>query len=65
MQEIQELNKKLKKSREETNKIKKQFEAVKMKRFNLFSECLDCVAAEIDSAYKVSIFRVFSAMLFT
>lgn len=56
MEQIQEINDKLKKLREETNRINKQFETIKMKRFNLFSECLDCVTTEIDSIYKVSIF---------
>lgn len=64
MQQIQEINNNLKDSYKECNTIKAQFEAVKMKRHQLFSECLEHVSTEINSIYKVSIFDNSYTILF-
>lgn len=56
VQQIQELSEKLKELREKFNSVKKQFETVKKKRYDLFSKCLEHVAAEIDPVYKVGTF---------
>lgn len=56
-QQIQEINKEFKRLYKSTNEIRKRFETVKMKRYNLMSECLERVAAEIDPVYKVGTFN--------
>lgn len=55
MQEVREINTRLKQSYKKCKTIKTQFYAVKAKRHKLFSDCLECVSANIDSIYKVSI----------
>ncbi|XP_070169774.1 structural maintenance of chromosomes protein 1A-like [Polyergus mexicanus] len=52
IQQIKDINKKHKELRIKSNNIGKQFEKVKAKRHKLFSDCLECITAEIDSIYK-------------
>ncbi|XP_011704616.1 PREDICTED: structural maintenance of chromosomes protein 1A-like [Wasmannia auropunctata] len=51
-QEIQKINTNFQNCRKKCNEIQTQFELVKAKRYKLFSDCLEHVAAEIDSIYK-------------
>ncbi|XP_011872803.1 PREDICTED: structural maintenance of chromosomes protein 1A-like [Vollenhovia emeryi] len=51
-QQIQEINTNLRDCRKNCEIIKTQFELIKAKRYKLFKDCLDRIAAEIDSIYK-------------
>ncbi|XP_071568818.1 LOW QUALITY PROTEIN: structural maintenance of chromosomes protein 1A-like [Temnothorax nylanderi] len=56
-QQIQEINKNFQTCRNECDKIQKRFKSVKAERCKQFKDCLDFVAAEIDSILKVGIFN--------
>ncbi|XP_011645211.2 structural maintenance of chromosomes protein 1A-like [Pogonomyrmex barbatus] len=50
--QMQEININLRNCRKKSDEIRTQFELVKAKRYKLFSDYLEQVAAEIDSTYK-------------
>ncbi|XP_050460763.1 structural maintenance of chromosomes protein 1A-like isoform X1 [Cataglyphis hispanica] len=52
IQQIKDINRKHEELRIKSNNIGKQFEKIKAKRHKLFSDCLECITAEIDSIYK-------------
>ncbi|RLU19349.1 hypothetical protein DMN91_007906 [Ooceraea biroi] len=51
-EQIHEANAQFQELRQQANYLKVQFEKVKMTRYKLFSDCLECISTEIDSIYK-------------